>query len=381
MSTFDPTDRLWLSPPDVGQAEREALVAAFDSGWIAPLGPDVNGFEADLAARCGVGHCAALSSGTAAIQLGLELLGVKAGDLVLAPSLTFVATVNPIGYLGAVPVLIDSEELTWGLDPALVDEELTRCAQLGSRVGAVISVDLLGQPADYDALEEICQRHSVPLLEDAAEALGATWRQRPAGSFGRLGVVSFNGNKIITTSGGGALLSDDKRMVERARFLATQARDPAPHYQHSTRGYNFRMSNLLAALGRAQLASLDGKVDARRAHFEAYRSALADIPGLTFMPEDPRGRSNRWLTCIQVDPSAAGFDPDTIRQALANEAIESRPLWKPMHLQPLYAGVRMVSGRISERLFERGLCLPSGSGMSAADRQRVIDAVRAVASR
>jgi len=375
MSSDSKPARLWLSPPDVGPAEREALVAAFDSGWIAPLGPDVNGFEADLAAQSGVGHCAALSSGTAAIQLALELVGVRPGDLVLAPTLTFVATVNPITYVGAKPVLVDSEERTWGIDPELVDQELTRLDAAGRRVGAVIAVDLLGQCADYDALESVCARHEVPLVEDAAEALGASWNGRPAGSFGRAGILSFNGNKIITTSGGGALLSDDEALIARARFLATQARDPAPHYQHSSRGYNFRMSNLLAALGRAQLAKIDQKVARRRAHFDAYAEALGGFDGVAMMPEDPRGHANRWLTCIQVDPEKAGVDRENLRLALADQNIESRPLWKPMHLQPLFADTLMVGGAVSERLFERGLCLPSGSGMTDADRQRVIDSL------
>lgn len=375
MALIDPGDRLWLSPPHVGPEERASILAAFDSNWIAPLGPDVNGFEAELATQCGVSACAALSSGTGAIHLALELLGVGPGDVVLAPTLTFVATVNPITYVGAEPVLIDSEPRTWGLDPELVDQELTRCAKAGQRVGAVISVDLLGQCADYEALVPVCEKHGVPLIEDAAEALGATFNGRPAGSFGKLSILSFNGNKIITTSGGGALLSNDDDMIQRSRFLATQARDPAPHYQHSTRGYNYRMSNILAALGRAQLAGLDGKVAARRGHFAAYSEALSHLPGISWMPEDPRSFSNRWLTCMLIDRDAFGASPDDVRLALDAEGIESRPLWKPMHLQPLFKDCRTVGGALSEDLFARGLCLPSGSAMTAADRMRVINVI------
>ena len=375
-----PPPKLWLSPPDVGPAEKQALMDAFDSGWIAPLGPDVNAFEAELADRCGVSSCAALSSGTASIQLALELVGVQSGDVVIAPTLTFVATVNPITYVGAEPVLVDCELQTWGIDPDLVAEELTHQGRLGRRVGAVIAVDLLGQCADYDALVEVCERFGVPLIEDAAEALGAHWRGKPAGSFGQAAILSFNGNKIITTSGGGALLSNDDDLIQRARFLATQARDPAPHYEHSVRGYNFRLSNLLAALGRGQLADLDRKVRTRRDHFDAYLAALGGLAGISFMPEDPRGSSNRWLTCMLVDPERAGADREALRLALAAQNIESRPLWKPMHLQPLFRDARIVGGGVSERLFAQGLCLPSGSGMSPADRRRVIEILLATLS-
>jgi pyridoxal phosphate-dependent aminotransferase EpsN len=365
-----------MSPPHVGEAERALLLDAFDSNWIAPLGPHVDAFERELAARVQMPYAAALSSGTGALHLALSLLGVGRGHRVLAPTLTVVATVNPIRYLGAEPVLIDCEPRTWGMDPALVDEELTRLARAGAPAAAVVSVDLLGQCADYEALEPVCRRHGVPLVEDAAEALGASFLGRPAGAFGDAAFFSFNGNKIITTSGGGMLVSRDADFIAHARKLATQARDPAPHYQHSEMGYNYRMSNLLAALGRGQLQGLDAKVAARRAHFAAYVAALGDLPGWAWMPDDPRGVSTRWLTCALVDAQAFGVSRQALMAHLEAHQIESRPLWKPMHLQPLFADCRVVGGAVSEALFARGLCLPSGSSLTPADRQRVIDRIR-----
>ncbi len=369
-------DRILLSPPDVGPDERRLLLDAFDSGWIAPLGPHVDAFERELAEQAGVGHAAALSSGTAGLHLALLLAGVEAGDEVWCSDLTFAASANAIRYTGARPVFVDADAATWNLDPDLVAEGLADAARRGRLPKALVAVDLYGQCADYDRLEAACAEHGVSLIEDAAEALGATYRGRPAGGFGRFGVFSFNGNKIITTSGGGALVADDGAAVAEARNLASQAREPAPHYQHERVGYNYRLSNLLAAVGRAQLASLEEKVAARRGNFQRYRELLADLPGLDFMPEADYGRSNRWLTVITLDPEVFGADPETVRLALEAENVEARPLWKPMHLQPVYAGCRCLGGGVGEDLFARGLCLPSGSALATADLDRVAALVR-----
>jgi pyridoxal phosphate-dependent aminotransferase EpsN len=305
----------------------------------------------------------------------MRILGVGPGDEVICSSLTFCASANPITYEGAGPVFVDADE-SWTLDPSLLEEALRDGDRRGRRPKAVIAVDLYGQCADYDAIVPLCQRHGVPLIEDAAEALGATWRGKPAGGFGALGVYSFNGNKIITTSGGGMLVSADRTIVEKARFLATQARDPAPHYQHSAVGFNYRMSNVLAAIGRGQLRVLSDRVRARRANFEAYAKGLGDLPGLSFMPEKSAGRANRWLTCAIVDPTLFGASREEIRLALEAENIEARPVWKPLHLQPVFSGCRMYGGVVSERMFELGLCLPSGSSLAEEDRRRVIEIVR-----
>ena len=367
--------RIFLSPPHVGPDERRLLLEAFDSNWIAPLGPHVEGFEREVAARCGVAHAAALSSGTAGLHLALLILGVGPGDEVLTSTLTFAATANAITYVGAAPVFVDASPESWTLDPALVAEELEACARRGKLPRAVITVDLYGQCADHDPIRAACARHGVALIEDAAEGLGASYKGRPAGSLGDLAVLSFNGNKIITTGGGGMLLSDRKEWVERARFLSTQAREPAPHYEHETIGFNYRLSNLLAAVGRGQLAHLEEKVAARRRNFELYRQALAGRPGIDFMPEPEWGRSNRWLTCLTIDPALAGVDRERVRLRLAEDEIEARPVWKPMHLQPVFRACRARGGAVSARLFERGLCLPSGSSLSDAERARVLHAL------
>ncbi|MDX1502752.1 MAG: aminotransferase class I/II-fold pyridoxal phosphate-dependent enzyme [Thermoanaerobaculia bacterium] len=368
--------RIYLSPPHLGDRERELVGQALASNWIAPVGPDVDAFEKEVAAAVEMPHAAALSSGTAALHLALELLGVGPGDEVLCSDLTFVASANAIAYCGARPVFVDADPATWNLDPDLLREELAAAARRGRLPRAVLVVDLYGQCADHDPILEACREHGVPVVEDAAEALGSTYRGRPAGRFGRMGVFSFNGNKIITTGGGGMLVSEDAALVERARFLATQARDPAPHYQHSTRGYNYRLSNLLAAVGRGQLELLSERVEARRRIFDRYRAALGDLPGLELMPEAPYGRSNRWLTCLTLDPAELGCDRDRVRQALGERRIEARPVWKPMHLQPLYADCRTVGGAVAERLFERGLCLPSGSSLTLAQQAEVVATVR-----
>jgi dTDP-4-amino-4,6-dideoxygalactose transaminase len=372
--------RLYLSPPHLGSAELELVRDAFASNWIAPVGPHVDAFEAELAQAVGVSHAVALSSGTAAIHLALRLIGVEPGDAVICPTLTFCATANPIVYEQGVPVFLDADPATWNIDPNLLQEELRERAVHGRLPRAVITVDLYGQAADYDALLEVCNRYDVPLIEDAAEALGATYRNRPAGSFGRCAALSFNGNKIITTSGGGALVSDDSHLIERARFLATQARDPAPHYQHSQIGFNYRMSNVLAAIGRGQLRVLGDRVAARRRIFDAYRARLAELPGLTFLPHAPYGQSNAWLTCITLDPVKFGADRHDLYHALDAAGIESRPVWKPLHLQPAFAGCPCRGGTVARNLFERGLCLPSGSAMTSADLDRVVEVIHRVAA-
>jgi len=367
--------RVYLSPPDVGSEERTLLLEALDSGWIAPLGAFVDRFEHELAARVGVPGAVALSSGTAALHLALLLVGVGPGDDVLVPSFTFVATANTATYLGARPVLVDCDAATWQIAPDLVAEELAARARRGTLPRAVVTVDLYGQCADYGRLVPVCEEYGVALVEDAAEALGATYGDGAAGSFGAVGMFSFNGNKIITTSGGGMLVSHDGALVERARHLATQAREPEAHYEHVDLGFNYRLSNLLAALGVAQLHDLDRRLARRRAVGETYRRALGALPGITFMPRAGYGVPNDWLTCILVDPAAFGAGRDDIRLALEDQDIEARPTWKPLHLQPLFAGAPAVGGSVSAAIFERGLCLPSGSNLSDADQARVVEVI------
>ena len=371
--------RVYLSPPEVGAEERRMLLEAFDSNWIAPLGPDVDAFEVEFATRVGVANAVALSSGTAALHLALVLLGVGPGDEVLVPSFTFVATANAVIYQGAVPVFVDCSADTWQMDPGLVADELDRRAAAGRLPAAVVTVDLYGQACDYDRLLAACDRHGVPVVEDAAEALGATYRGRSAGSFGRMGVFSFNGNKIITTSGGGMLVTDSAEEAARARYLATQAREPAPHYEHVTLGYNYRLSNLLAALGRAQLAGLDSRISRRRRINGRYRTALGGLPGIGFLPVAPYGEPNYWLTCITVDPEEFGTDRETIRLALEADDIEARPTWKPLHLQPVFADARVIGGGVCARIFDHGLCLPTGSALSDADLDRVVGIISGLA--
>jgi pyridoxal phosphate-dependent aminotransferase EpsN len=367
--------QILLSPPHMSGNEERYVADAFRSNWIAPLGPHVDGFEADLKHIVGSSHAVALSSGTAAIHLALIVLGIGPGDEVLVSTFTFSASVNPIRYVGATPVFIDSERTSWNMDPNLLEQALRERARAGRLPKAVLVVDLYGQTADMAAITEICDRHGVPLVEDAAEALGASHGKKSAGTFGALGIFSFNGNKIITTSGGGMLVGENREHIELARKLATQAREPQPYYEHTLIGYNYRLSNLLAAVGRGQLEVLEDRVRARRAHFEAYASALGDIGGVEFSPEAPWGRSNRWLTCITLD-AGLRTDASGLIAALADEGIEARRLWKPMHLQPVFAEFESLGGGVSEDLFARGLCLPSGSSMSADDRQRVIEIVR-----
>jgi len=369
------SERIYLSPPCMLGRERQLLLDAFDSNWIAPLGPHVNAFEAEFAQRVGVAHAAALSSGTAALHLALLLVGVQPGDTVVTSSFTFAATANAIKYVSARPVFIDSDWSSWNMDPTLLREYLERTRRENRLPKAVLAVDIVGQCCDYDAIGAICREFELPLIEDAAEALGATFQGRPAGSFGDIACFSFNGNKIITTSGGGMLVTSRADWVARARHLATQARDPAPHYEHTQVGYNYRMSNLLAAVGRGQLETLDEHVRRRRAHFAAYEQAFADWPGISLMPEIPGGRSSRWLTIALIDPEQFGADRETVRQRLEEHNIESRPAWKPMHLQPVFADCEAVGGAVSEQIFAQGLCLPSGSSLTTEQLNRVIRAL------
>ena len=370
------TQRIFLSSPHMSGLEQQYIQEAFDENWVAPLGPNVDGFEQEFAAVVGAPHAAALSSGTAAIHLALILSGVGRDDEVLVSTLTFSASVNPIVYQGARPLFIDSDRISWNIDPVLVAETVESRVRQGRPPKAVMPVHLYGQSADLDPILEVCGHHGIPVIEDAAEALGATYKGRAPGTLGRAGIFSFNGNKIITTSGGGMLVSDDADFIAHARKLATQARDPAPHYQHSEIGYNYRMSNVLAGIGRGQLQVLENRVLARRRNFDYYQQHLGDLPGIALMPEAPWGRHTRWLTVITVDESQFGVDRDAIRLALEDKNIESRPLWKPMHLQPVFKDYEIVGGAVSEALFKDGLCLPSGSSLTGQDLEQVVSVIR-----
>lgn len=370
--------RIYLSPPELSGTEADALVAAVRGGWLAPVGPDLDAFEAELAAVGGCRYAVGVSSGTAALHLALLAHGVGVGDEVLVPSLTFVATANAVVYCGARPVFVDSADDTWCVDVELVLQELDRRANNGTLPAAVVTVDLYGQVAATEDIVERCRELNVAVIEDAAEAIGATRRSRPAGSFGDVGVFSFNGNKLITTSGGGAVLTDDISVRDRVRFLATQAREPVLHYEHHELGFNYRLSNVLAALGRAQLTTLQQRIERRRATKQWYRELFQQVPGIAFMPDDPAGVPVNWLTALEIDPAQAGFDRDAVISMLASADIESRPIWKPMHLQQQFVGSTFVGHRsrsVSERLFNRGVCLPSGS-MDDSARERVASALR-----
>lgn len=364
--------RLYLSSPHMGGREQDFVKEAFDTNWVAPLGPNVDGFERDLQEYTGSAHAAALSSGTAAIHLSLILLGVKPGDHVICQSLTFSASANPIAYQGAIPVFIDSEPDTWNMCPDALKQALKELTAKGKKPKAIIPVHLYGMPARMEEIMQLAGQYEVPIVEDAAEALGSEIKGRRCGSFGKLGVLSFNGNKIITTSGGGALLSADEALIQKARFLATQARDPAPHYQHSQIGYNYRMSNVLAGIGRGQMLVLQDRLAQRRSNFEFYHDLIGGIAGVEFLMEPEGFFSNRWLTTLLVDPQkTGGITPETIRLAFEKENIESRPLWKPMHLQPVFENHPYFGGRVAETLFKKGLCLPSGSNMTEQERERI----------
>lgn len=374
------SDRIFLSPPHIGNLEERFVREVFASNWIAPLGPQVDAFEKEFAEVVGAPAALALSSGTAALHLALLGIGVERGDEVICSTFTFAASANPICYLGAKPVFVDSDRESWNMDPGLFADEIRRRSQRGRLPKAVVVVHLYGQAADLDPIAAICSEHDIPLIEDAAEALGASYRGRQPGNTGVAGIFSFNGNKVITTSGGGMLVSSDLKLLAHARKLATQARDDAPHYQHSEIGYNYRLSNVLAAIGRGQLAVLRDRVEARRRNFQFYTKALGGLPGLAFMPEPKWSRSSRWLTCVTIDSKLLGVDREQIRQALEAENIESRPVWKPMHLQPVFAGCEVIGGKIAEEIFQTGLCLPSGSNLSEADLDRVVSAFRGAVS-
>lgn len=357
--------------------EQTYINEAFASNWVAPLGPNVDAFEQQFCQLVGSRYALALSSGTAALHLALIHLGIGPGDDLLVSTLTFSASVNPIIYQGARPIFIDSERQSWNMDPDLLADTLHQRARQGKLPKAVILVHLYGQSANIDPILQACQQYDVPLIEDAAEALGATYRHKAPGSYGRAGIFSFNGNKIITTSGGGMLVSDDKTLIDHARKLATQAREPAPHYQHNEIGYNYRLSNILAGIGLGQLQALEERVQARRANFHSYQQALAHLPGIQFMPEASWGRHTRWLTVLTIDPTQANCTRETVRLALEAHNIEARPVWKPMHLQPIFAMYPAIGGSVAESLFENGLCLPSGSNLTVAERQRIIDIITA----
>ncbi len=369
-------DRIFLSPPHMGGKELDFVHEAFASNYIAPVGPMVDSFEREFAAAVGSPYAAAVSSGTAALHLALRALGVGPGDEVVCSTFTFVASANAILYQGAVPVFIDSDEVSWNMDPGLLGDFLRKRRTAGRLPKAVVLVHLYGQPADIAAIAGLCTEYGIPLIEDAAEALGASYHGKAPGTFGRVGIFSFNGNKIITTSGGGMLVSADQTLVEKIRFWATQARDPAVHYEHSELGYNYRMSNVLAAIGRGQLRVLAERVEGKRRLFARYVEALGDLPGLAFMPEPGFARSTRWLSCVTIDPGVAGTNRDAVIKALAADNVESRPTWKPMHLQPLFRDCETVGGAVAEGLFIRGLCLPSGTAMSDEEFARVVSLLR-----
>jgi dTDP-4-amino-4,6-dideoxygalactose transaminase len=377
-------DRIYLSPPDLGEQELSHVLDAFRSNWIAPLGPHVDAFEEELAATVQTPHAVALSSGTAALHLALEVLGIGAGDEVWISTLTFAASAFPVRYVGAMPVFVDADRTSWNMDPGLLSESLDEAARRNVLPRAVILVHLYGQCADVAPIAAACRRHGVLLIEDAAEALGATYDGQAAGTFGDVGFYSFNGNKIITTSGGGMLVTPHAQLAHRARSLATQAREPVAHYEHRHIGYNYRLSNVLAGIGRGQLQQLEHKVAARRAVFDRYVQALQDLPGVAFMPEATFGRTGmratRWLTTLTIDPEAFGVDRSAVCEALTAAQIEARPVWKPMHQQPVFASARTVGGAVADALFADGLCLPSGSSLTPAQQDRVISVVQACAA-
>ncbi len=377
-----PEQRIYLSPPHMSGREQKYIEEAFESNWIAPLGPHVDGFERELAQYLGVRGVVALNSGTAAMHLALQLLGVDKNNTVFCSALTFAATANPILYRNAKPVFIDAEPASWNLSPEALSIALEDAKKVGCLPRAVIVVNLYGQSADMDPIIKLCRHYGVPLIEDAAESLGATYRGKASGSFGQFGILSFNGNKIITTSGGGALASNDLDALERARYLATQARQPARHYEHTEVGYNYRLSNVLAGIGRGQLEVLEDRVIAKRAIYKRYHEAFSQLEGIDFMPEASYGRTTCWLTALTVDPELCGVDRDIIIDSLESENIESRPLWKPMQMQPLFDGSRYYPHQegysVSEILFEKGLCLPSGSNLTENDQQKVIACLKSV---
>jgi len=368
--------RIYLSPPHMGGRELEFVGEAFQSNYIAPLGPQVDAFEREFAQQVGASYAVAVSSGTAALHLALRYIGVQPGDEVICSTFTFVASANAILYLGARPVFVDSESQSWNMDPGLLAECLQKRAKKGCLPKAVVLVHLYGQVADIDPIREMCDRYEIPLIEDAAEALGAAYKGKAPGTFGKAGIFSFNGNKIITTSGGGMLISDDRELVDKCRYWATQAREPALHYEHTEMGYNYRMSNVLAAIGRGQLLVLSERVDGKRRIFDYYKKTLGDLQGIEFMPEPQYGRATRWLSCLTVDPGVSGITRDKVIDVLAANNIESRPTWKPLHLQPLFSGCEVFGGSVSEKIFTQGICLPSGTIMTDRDLSWIVSLIR-----
>lgn len=368
--------RIYLSPPHMGGNEQEYVRQAFESNFIAPLGPMVNGFEQDFSELTGFAHCAALSSGTAALHLALRIVGVEPGDVVIASSLTFIGSVSPVTFLGAEPVFIDCYYKSWNMDPELLAEAVDHYISIGRKPKAVVPTDLYGQCADYDRILEILEPHGIPLIVDAAESVGARYKDRHAGKGALMAAYSFNGNKIITTSGGGLLASDNEEMIARARWLSQQAKEPEPYYEHKEIGYNYRMSNVVAAVGRGQAEVIPDRVKRKREIFDYYEQELGSCPGISFMPEADYGHCNRWLTVILVDKDEFGAGPDEIRIALEEENIESRPVWKPMHRQPVFKDNTVFGGKVSDDLFERGLCLPSGTAMTAEEMKRIVDLIK-----
>ncbi len=365
-------NKIWLSTPHMGGAELKYVNKAFEENWIAPLGPNVDGFEEDIQNYLGVNHVAALSSGTAAIHLALILLGVKIGDEVLASTFTFSATINPILYHGATPVFIDSEKDTWNMDPELLEQAIKDRIKKGNKPKAIIFVHLYGMPAKVEEIISIADKYEIPVIEDAAEALGSSYKGKKLGTFGKFGILSFNGNKIITTSGGGALVSNDGDAISKARFLATQARDDAPHYQHSQIGYNYRMSNILAGIGRGQMEVIEDRVKQRRENNKFYRDLLKEKSGVDFLTEpDENFYSNFWLTTILLQKEKFSYDREELRKLFEKENIECRPLWKPMHMQPIFKDHPSYLNGISESLFENGLCLPSGTNLTLDEFERI----------
>src|SRR5665647_896267 len=373
--------KIWLSSPHMGGKEQEYVKEAFDTNWVAPLGPNVNGFESDIAQYLDDSvHVAALSSGTAAIHLALILLGVQPGDEVICQSMTFSASANPIAYLGAKPIFIDSESETWNMDPVFLEQAIMDRIQKNKKPKAIIVVHLYGMPAKMEEIAAIAKKYEIPLIEDAAEALGSSINGVKCGTFGDIGILSFNGNKIITTSGGGALVAKNLEWVKKATFLSTQARDEAPHYQHSQIGYNYRMSNICAGIGRGQMEVLDQRVAQRRNNFSFYKKELSVLEGFSFTNEPTGYFSNRWLTTVLIDPAKSknGITREQIRLALEKENIECRPLWKPMHLQPVFSEALYFGEKVAENLFDIGLCLPSGSNLTPENLQTVTDNISRV---
>ncbi|MCF0057787.1 DegT/DnrJ/EryC1/StrS aminotransferase family protein [Dyadobacter sp. CY356] len=369
--------KIWLSPPHMSGKELKYIQEAFDSNWIAPLGPNVDAFEEALAHYVGMNHSVALSSGTAALHLALIMADVGPGDIVICPTFTFAASANPIVYLKATPVFIDSENLTWNLCPDVLEEAIKHYIKKGKKPKAIIGVHIYGMPMQLTKILSLCEKYEITFIEDAAEALGSSYHGKKLGSFGQMSIISFNGNKIITTSGGGALFSNDPAIIKKAKFLASQAKDDAPHYQHSEIGYNYRLSNISAGIGRAQLEVIEERVKSRRLNFDFYKKELEKLPGISFQNEPSGFISNRWLTCILIDPKlSSGISPDKIRLHLETKNIESRPLWKPLHLQPVFKDAPYFGGNLAEKLFERGICLPSGSSLSKEDLLFICENIR-----